>query len=76
MFLPEISVLSAKFLFQHKDYRHELIEHLADADEVIGEMFLEEKTPQEADIRAAIRRATISRAFTPVMMGELKLSGS
>merc|ERR1719295_1995664 len=61
--------IPAEFREQHKDYRHELIEHLADADEVIGEMFLEEKTPQEADIRAAIRRATINRTFTPVMMG-------
>ena len=64
--------MTRKFLFQHKDYRHELIEHLADADEVIGEMFLEEKTPQEADIKAAIRRATINRTFTPVMIGKLK----
>merc|ERR1719259_735902 len=61
--------IPAEFREQHKDYRHELIEHLADADEVIGEMFLEEKTPQEADIKAAIRRATINRTFTPVMMG-------
>jgi len=61
--------IPAEFREQHKDYRHELIEHLADADEVIGEMFLEEKTPQQADIKAAIRRATINRTFTPVMMG-------
>ena len=66
------SSVTRKFLLQHKDYRHELIEHLADADEVIGEMFLEEKTPQQADIKAAIRRATINRTFTPVMMGKLK----
>merc|ERR1719266_1326856 len=32
-------------------------------------MFLEEKTPTDDDIQAAIRRATISRKFTPVLVG-------
>ncbi len=54
---------------QRKDYHHELVEHLANCDDVLGEMFLEEKTPTEADVLAAIRRSTIRRAFTPVMMG-------
>ncbi len=58
-----------EFRAQRKDYFHELVEHLADADDVIGEMFLEEKTPEVNDILAAIRRSTIKRAFTPVMMG-------
>jgi len=57
------------FRQQRDDYHHELVEHLADADDVIGEMFLEEKVPQEADIHAAIRRSCIARKFTPVMMG-------
>ena len=57
------------FRQQRKDYHHELVEHLADADEHIGELFLEEKTPNEQDIQAAIRRSCIARKFTPVMMG-------
>jgi len=51
------------------DRRSELVEHLANADEVLGEMFLMEETPTDSDIEASIRRATISRSFTPVMLG-------
>ena len=59
----------SEFRQQRKDYHHELVEHLADADDVLGEMFLEEKTPSLTDIEGAIRRATIKRKFTPVMLG-------
>merc|ERR1719474_1839695 len=51
------------------DTRAELIEHLANADDTLGDFFLEERTPETADIRAAIRRATIAQTFTPVMLG-------
>lgn len=34
-----------------------------------GELFLEEKTPTVADIKQAIRRTTIRRTFTPVLLG-------
>jgi elongation factor G len=46
-----------------------LIETLADVDEEIAEIFLNEETPTVAQIKAAIRRATIARTFTPVVMG-------
>jgi len=51
------------------DARAELVEYLANADEQLGEMFLMEETPNTPDIEAAIRRATIARTFTPVMLG-------
>ena len=54
---------------QRNDYHHELVEHLADADEAMGEIFLDERKPSEEEVHAAIRRATLKRAFTPVMMG-------
>ena len=59
----------SEFRQQQKDYYHELIEHLADSDDYMGELFLEEKQPTESDIHSAIRRSTIARKFTPVMMG-------
>ncbi|RYP45335.1 hypothetical protein DL768_008319 [Monosporascus sp. mg162] len=49
--------------------RQELIEKLADVDDEIAEMFLDEKTPTPEQIKAAIRRATIGLKFTPVLMG-------
>lgn len=49
--------------------RKMLIENLADVDEEIAEIFLDEKEPTIDQIKAAIRRATISLKFTPVFMG-------
>ncbi|XP_067648094.1 elongation factor G, mitochondrial-like, partial [Eurosta solidaginis] len=49
--------------------RQELIEHLSNVDEKLGELFLEENLPSEADIKGAIRRTCIKRTFTPVMVG-------
>ncbi|KAK5663786.1 hypothetical protein OQA88_4218 [Cercophora sp. LCS_1] len=56
-----------KELAQQK--RQELIEKLADVDDEIAELFLDEKTPTPQQIKAAIRRATIGLKFTPVLMG-------
>ena len=49
--------------------RQKLIETLADVDEEIAELFLDEKTPTKDQIKAAIRRATIGLKFTPVLVG-------
>ena len=49
--------------------RANLIETLADVDDEIAEIFLDERTPSVEQIRAAIRRATIALKFTPVFMG-------
>lgn len=49
--------------------RQELIEHLSNADETLGELFLEEKPFTEDDIKAALRRTCINRTFTPVLVG-------
>ena len=49
--------------------RAKLIETLADVDDEIAELFLDERTPSLEQIKAAIRRATISLKFTPVFMG-------
>ncbi|XP_018008365.1 elongation factor G, mitochondrial-like [Hyalella azteca] len=49
--------------------RHELIEAVSNADEEIGEMFLEEKTPTVEQLMAGIRRSVLQRALTPVFLG-------
>ena len=49
--------------------RAKLVETLADVDDEIAEIFLDERTPSVEQIKAAIRRATISLKFTPVFMG-------
>ncbi|XP_012498362.1 PREDICTED: elongation factor G, mitochondrial [Propithecus coquereli] len=51
------------------DHRQELIECVANSDEQLGEMFLEEKIPSISDLKLAIRRATLNRSFTPVFLG-------
>nr|XP_056705864.1 elongation factor G, mitochondrial [Euleptes europaea] len=51
------------------DRRQELIECVANSDELLGELFLEEKIPTVADLKLAIRRATLSKSFTPVLVG-------
>jgi elongation factor G len=49
--------------------RAKLIETLADVDEEIANLFLDEVEPTEQQLKAAIRRATVSLKFTPVFMG-------
>ncbi|XP_066024162.1 elongation factor G, mitochondrial isoform X3 [Pocillopora verrucosa] len=49
--------------------RQELIETVANVDDTLAEMFLEEIPPTEEQLIAAIRRATIRRCFTPVFVG-------
>lgn len=52
----------------HK-YRENLLEALADDDEVIMEKYLEGTDISEEEIRTAIRRATINNTIVPVLCG-------
>jgi elongation factor G len=52
-----------------EEKRAVMIETLADVDDEIAEIYLDEKTPTPEQIKAAIRRATIALKFTPVLMG-------
>jgi elongation factor G len=54
---------------QADQYRHDLIEALADHDESIMEMYVAEEEPDIDALRKAIRQATIDNAVTPVMCG-------
>ncbi|KAI5940141.1 Elongation factor G, mitochondrial [Manis javanica] len=61
--------IPAEFRAAAADHRQELIECVANSDEQLGEMFLEEKIPSNSDLKLAIRRATLTRSFTPVFLG-------
>lgn len=52
-----------------EEKRQLLIETLADVDEEIADVYLEGEDPTVEQIKGAIRRATIARKFTPVLMG-------
>nr|MBE5726065.1 iconoclast [Cucujiformia] len=54
---------------ESNDRKHELIEHLSNVDEQIGELYLEEKEISVPHIKAAIRRSCLKRSFTPVFVG-------
>jgi elongation factor G len=47
----------------------ELVEAIADVDEEVGNMFLEEKKPTTKQLKEAVRRATCSNKFVPVVGG-------
>ncbi|KAJ3019437.1 Elongation factor G, mitochondrial [Thoreauomyces humboldtii] len=49
--------------------RAELVEQIADVDDEVAEIFLNEEDPTSEQLTAAIRRATIARKFCPVFMG-------
>ncbi|KAL7401195.1 hypothetical protein ABVT39_024683 [Epinephelus coioides] len=61
--------IPADFRAEAADRREELVECVANSDEILGEMFLEEKIPTTEELKAAIRRATVQRLFTPVLVG-------
>ncbi|XP_077396576.1 elongation factor G, mitochondrial [Festucalex cinctus] len=61
--------IPADYRAEAADRRQELVECVANADELLGEMFLEEKIPTNDDLKAALRRATVQRLFTPVLVG-------
>nr|XP_004652451.1 elongation factor G, mitochondrial isoform X1 [Jaculus jaculus] len=51
------------------EHRQELIECVANSDDQLGELFLEEKIPSVSELKLAIRRVTLNRSFTPVLLG-------
>ncbi|XP_076280554.1 mitochondrial translation elongation factor G 1 [Lasioglossum baleicum] len=51
------------------DAKQELIEHLSNVDEKIGELYLNEAQVSDNDIKDAIRKNCIKRTFTPVLVG-------
>lgn len=65
----ELSEIPAEVKKLAEEKREVLIAALADVDDTIAELWLEEKTPTREQIKAAIRQATLARKFTPVLIG-------
>jgi elongation factor G len=61
--------IPADRLEEAKTARHDMIASIADHDDVIADKFLAEQDPSIEEIRAAIRRVTISLKMTPVFIG-------
>ncbi|XP_074954692.1 elongation factor G, mitochondrial isoform X1 [Phalacrocorax aristotelis] len=61
--------IPAEFRAEAAERRRELIECVANSDDQLGELFLEEKVPTAAELKLAIRRATLKKSFTPVLLG-------
>jgi elongation factor G len=54
---------------QAEEYREKLIEAAADAEEALMEKYLDGKPISEAELRAAIRKATLALKIVPVVCG-------
>ncbi len=64
-----IEEIPADLAAKSAEYRALLLEVLADADDAIMEMVLEDKEPTEIEIIAAIRRATLADKLNPILTG-------
>jgi elongation factor G len=56
-------------LNQAKEYRDRLVELASEVDEPATEAYLEGKVPDEAQLKALIRKGTVSNFFVPVLCG-------
>lgn len=56
-------------LLEVNEKRQELIEHLSNVDDTLGELYLNDTKLTEKDITDAIRRSCLKRKFTPVLVG-------
>ncbi len=57
------------YLDAAREWRDRLVEAISENDETMMELYLEGTEPDEAQLVAAIRRATIAGAITPVLCG-------
>jgi len=61
--------IPAEYLDKAKQYRSELLELVAGEDEELMEKYLETGDLDEADLRTAIRKGTLSFSFVPILCG-------
>jgi len=61
--------IPAEFVGEAEGARRALVEALADADEAVMEAFVAEREPTTAELKTALRRATLSASGVPVLCG-------
>jgi elongation factor G len=61
--------IPAEYAEKAKQARQEMVQNVADVDDVLAEKFLADEPVSTEELRAAIRRATIALKMTPVMCG-------
>jgi len=61
--------IPADIVDECKKYRDDLVAAVGEFDEIVGEKYLEGKEVNVEELRAAIRKATLTLNFTPVMTG-------
>ena len=59
----------AEYAEKTKAAREEIIQQVADVDDILAEKFINEEPISDAELRQAIRRATLALKMTPVMCG-------
>ena len=65
----EIAEIPAEYKEEAKKALDRLVEAVADVDEEVGNMFLEEKRPTAKQLKEAIRRVVIANKLVPVVGG-------
>jgi len=65
----EVEEIPASHLESAKEWRDRLLETIAEADDDMMELYLEGEEPTAEALQAAIRRATLAAALTPVLCG-------
>ena len=61
--------IPADLLDQAKEYREKLVEQAVDVDEAATEAYLEGKEPNQEQLKALIRKGTVTGFFVPILCG-------
>jgi elongation factor G len=64
-----VEAIPAEYAEETKKRREMIIEMVAEVDDTLAEKFISGEPVTDAELRAAVRRATISLKMTPVMCG-------
>ena len=66
---PDVREVRPEFKAEASKHRAAMVEAIAETDEALTEKYLEGKDISEAELRPALRRATISGKIVPVLSG-------